>query len=79
MAVTPKLNCTVQITAKDINGNNLAKTYNFVNSITMDFVKGMINIVDDVQGSVYHPLIPISSFTDTIVAGQNGQHQIVTS
>jgi hypothetical protein len=78
MPANPLLNCTVKITAKDINGNNIAKQFNNVYGMNFDYQKGMLAILD-VTGEFYFPLTPLSSFTYTIVANPGGQHTIVTS
>lgn len=74
----PLINATVKITAKDINGNNIAKTFSRVYNINFDYNDGTINIVD-ATGSFYFPLTPLTTFTYTIVANPGGSHSIVTS
>jgi len=69
MPLTPAISARVTITARDINNNNVAKTFNSVGSINFDYVKGMINIVDLVQGSLYFSLTAITTLTYTAVAG----------
>ncbi len=66
MANSPLLPCRVTVTAKDINGNNVAKTYNSVISLNFDYAKGMANIVDLVQGQYYFSLTLITSVTYTV-------------
>ena len=78
MPNTPLINATVKITAKDINGNNIAKQFNQVRGIIFDYSDATINIID-ATGSFYFPVLPLTSFTYTIVAGVNGSHTIVTS
>jgi len=79
MANTPLILATVNITAKDINGNNVAKQFNQVNYLNFDYVKGMVNIVD-VTGSFYFTLTSESTLTYTITKTAPGiNHAIVTS
>jgi len=78
MANVPLLNATVKITAKDINGNNIAKQFNSVNYLNFDYEKATVNVVDT-TGSFYFAINPISSFTYTIVANPGGSHAIVIS
>ncbi len=78
MANTPLINATVKITVKDINGNSVAKQFNFVTQMHFDFSDGTINIVD-VTGSFYFTLLTITSFTYTIVAGFGGSTTVVMS
>jgi hypothetical protein len=77
MANAPLINATVNVTARDINGNNKPKQFNNVGSISFDYNKGMCNIVDLVLGSYYFPISPLSSLTYTIVSGVNGATTIV--
>lgn len=78
MPNSPLINATVKITAKDINGNNIAKTFNAVKGVNIDYTDGTINVID-VTGSFYFPMLPLTSFTYTITPSPNGQHAIVTS
>jgi hypothetical protein len=59
------ITATVKITAKDINGNNVAKQFNTVYAINIDYNDATINIVD-ATGSFYFALTPVTSFTYTI-------------
>ena len=68
MPTNPAINATVSITAKDINGNNIAKQFNAVSSMTFDYNKGMVSIVD-VTGKFYFSLLAITSLTYTVVTG----------
>lgn len=74
----PLINATVKITAKDINGGNIAKTFTRVYNINFDYNDGTVNIVD-ATGSYYFPLTPLTTFTYIIVANPGGSHSIVTS
>lgn len=78
MAVSPLVNVTVKVTAKDINGNNVAKQFNSVKYINFDYTDGTVNVMD-ATGSFYFPLGPMTTLTYTIVAGPNGQHALVMS
>jgi len=78
MANTPLITATVKITAKDINGNNVAKQFNNVYYLNFDYNDGTVNIVD-ATGSFYFNLKLITSFTYTIVAGVGGVTTIVMS
>lgn len=66
MAIPQRVSCIVQITAKDINGNNIAKTYNNVVQMNIDFANGKFQIVDEVQGAFNFPFVQIATLTDTI-------------
>lgn len=74
----PLIVATVKVTAKDINGNNIAKQFNSVLGLHMDYSKGMLNVVD-ATGSFFFPLTPLTSFTYTITTGIAGVHLIVMS
>jgi hypothetical protein len=78
MANQPLLKATVNITAKDINSNNVAKQFNNVLGLNFDYNTGKINVIDT-TGSFYFSLSAISSLTYTIVTGLNGSHTVVTS
>lgn len=66
---------TVKITAKDVNGNNVAKQFNSVRRLDFDYIDGTVNIVD-VTGSFYFTIALITTFTYTI-AGTS--HTVVMS
>jgi len=74
----PLVLARVTITAKDINNNNIAKTFNTVRAVDIDFVDGTINIIDG-TGSFYFPIKPLTTVTYTITPGVNGVHVIVAS
>lgn len=78
MANTPLVNARVNITAKDVNGNNIAKQFNSVLALNFDYIKGMVNVVD-ATGSFYFSLTAITTLTYTITTGLNGTHSVVTS
>ena len=78
MANAPIITATVKVTAKDINGNNVAKQYNQVKGIVFDYNDATVNIID-VTGSFYFPLTPLTTFTYTIVANPGGSHVVVMS
>ena len=77
MPLTPAINTRVNITAADINGNRVPKQYNFVQTLTLDYYKGMVSINDSVQGLVYFPILSVTSMTVTIVGGVGGGTSIV--
>jgi len=80
MALSPRMAGIVNITTKDINGNSIAKVYNQVLFVGLDYAKGMINVVDNVQGSFYFSLYAVATFTYTAVGGQAvPQHSMVIS
>lgn len=79
MPTTPAITTTVKITARDINGNNVAKTFNSVNTLSFDYIKGMVNIVDLIQGSFYFPITPLTTITHTITSGVGGVTTVVMS
>ena len=72
------INALVKITAKDINGNNVAKQFNQVRYINFDYNDATVNIID-ATGSFYFPLVPMTTLTYTIVANPNGSHSLVMS
>ena len=78
MANQPLIVSTVKVTAKDINGNNVAKTFSAVTQIKFDYSKGMVHILD-ATGSFYFPLTPMTTLTYTIVTGVAGSHAVVMS
>ena len=74
----PALNCIVRITARDINNNNVQKSFFQVRQLEFDYTDAVVNIID-VTGSFYFPLTPTTTITYTIVTGTNGQHTVVIS
>ena len=80
MANTQIITTTVKITARDVNGNNVAKQFNQVVSLHFDYADStpIINIVD-VTGSFYFPILPLSAVTYTITPNPGGSHVIVMS
>lgn len=58
----------VTITAPDMAGNSVAKTFSSVESIKYDFVERTINIVDD-SGSFYFGYNTIATVTHVISNG----------
>ena len=74
----PLILATVKVTARDINGNNIAKQFNGVRLINFDYGDGTVNIVD-VTGSFYFPLTPMTTLTYTITTGLAGSHVLVMS
>lgn len=79
MPTTPAITARVTITARDINNNNVAKTFNFVGSLTFDYNKGVVSIVDLNQGQFYFSLLTITTLTYTVVAGVGGATTVVMS
>ena len=59
---------TVIITAYDIKGNSVTKTFLSVNSISYDFMFNKINIVD-ATGSFYFGYSAVATITHVIVGG----------
>ena len=78
MAYRPTILGTVNITAKDIKGGNVAKQFNQVSSIIFDYGDGTVNIID-ATGSFYFSLLLITTLAYTIVTGVGGQHTVVMS
>ncbi len=78
MPNNPILIARVTITAKDINNNNVAKTFNSVYNMNFDYNDGTINIVD-ATGSFYFNLKAITTLTYTITAGIAGSHVVSMS
>lgn len=78
MANTPLINATVKITAKDINGNNVAKIFSAVRGLNFDYNDATVNVID-ATGSFYFSLSALTSLTYTITANPGGQHAIVAS
>jgi hypothetical protein len=74
----PLIISTVKVTAKDINGNNIAKQFNSVSALHFDYAKGMVNIID-ATGQFYFPLTPLTTLTYTITTGIAGAHVVVMS
>jgi hypothetical protein len=75
---SPLINATAKITAKDVNGNNVAKQFNAVRFINIDYTDGTINIID-ATGSFYFPMSPLTTLTYTITPGFSGLHVLVAS
>lgn len=78
MPLSPAINTTVRITAKDINNNSVAKQYNAVRELHFDYNDGTVNIVDK-TGSFYFPIMPMTTVTYTITAGVSPTVVIVMS
>jgi hypothetical protein len=78
MANQPALLATVNITAKDIKGGNVAKQFNQVSSLHYDYAKGMVQVTD-ATGQFYFSLMLITTLTYTIVTGVGGSHAVVMS
>jgi hypothetical protein len=66
MATTPALNATVRITAKDINGGNIAKQFNNVSKLQFDYARGMVRVTD-ATGEFYFSLTAITTLTYTVL------------
>ena len=79
MANDPLIRGVVTVTAKDINGNNVAKQFNNVSSLNYDYYKGMGRVVDFALGEYFFPLTPLTTVTYTIVANPAGSHTVVMS
>lgn len=79
MPTTPAINTIVTITARDINNNNIAKTFNSVGSMNFDYNKGMVRIIDLVQGEFFFSLLTITTLTYTVVSGVGGTTTVVMS
>jgi hypothetical protein len=80
MANTGIITTTVKITNKDINGNNIAKQFNQVQTLHFDYndATPMINIID-ATGSFYFPITSLTTVTYTITANPGGSHVVVMS
>jgi len=78
MANVPAVLATVNITAKDINGNNIAKQFSSVYGLNFDYSKGTIEVID-ITGTFYFSLTKLTTLTYTITTGLGGQHTVVTS
>lgn len=68
MSLNPAINATVKITAKDINGNNIAKQFNSVTNLEFNYSKGIVKIYD-VTGEFIFSLMLVTTLTYTVVAG----------
>jgi hypothetical protein len=78
MPTTPAITATVKITAKDINGNNIAKQFDSVSFLFFDYNKGMVQVTD-VTGQFYFSLTAITTLTYVIVSGVGGVTTVVMS
>lgn len=78
MAYTPAINARATVTSRSLANDNVVKVFSTVHSITFDFDKGMVNVVDE-TGSFFFSLKVMTSIADTIVTGVNGQHSFVMS
>lgn len=78
MANQPVIRGIVKITVKDINNNSVAKTFNNVTNVNIDYNDGTINIVDS-TGSFTFGIVLVTTFTYTIVTGLAGSHSLVIS
>jgi hypothetical protein len=78
VANQPAILANVKITADDVNGNNVAKQFNAVGSVTFDFNKGQVNIVDQ-TGSFYFSAGDLGTVTYTVSAGDFSPVSIVMS
>jgi hypothetical protein len=78
MANQPAILGTVKVTAKDINGGNVAKQFNNVSSLHFDYAKGMVRVID-ATGQFYFSLMLITTLTYTVNANPGGSHVVVMS
>lgn len=78
MANSPIITTTCKITARDMNGNNIAKQFNAVKQFNFDYTDATINVVD-ATGSFYFPLNTFTTLTYTITANPGGSHVVVMS
>lgn len=78
MANVPLIQARVNITARDMNGNNVAKQFNSVMGMNFDYNDGTINIID-ATGSFYFNLKLVTTLTYTITTGVTGLHNVVMS
>ena len=78
MAFSPALVTTVKITAKDINGNNIAKQFNAITQLVFDYRDGTVCIFDQ-TGQFYFSLTAITTLTYVITTGTAGVHTVVMS
>lgn len=70
MANQPALTAAVTVTAVNIKGASVANIFAQVRSISMDYDKGMLSLLDAEQGAFYFPLTPVTTIT-FVVAGKN--------
>ncbi len=74
----PLILCTVKVTARDLNNNNVAKQFNQVREIDFDYNDGTVRVFD-ATGTFYFPLTPMTTLTYTITTGLAGSHVVVMS
>lgn len=67
MPSTPAITGRVTITAADINGNSVATTFNNVIGLYFDYFKGVVKVVDSIQGEFFFALIPVTTVTVTVL------------
>lgn len=78
MPTTPAIKATVNITAKDLNGNNIAKQFNNVVDLRFNYFKGVVEVTD-ITGQFYFSLLLITTLTYTITTGIGGVTTVVMS
>ncbi len=69
MANQPALDASATITAVNIKGSSVANIFTAVRSISFDYDKGMLSLLDAEQGAFYFPLTPVTVVT-FVVAGK---------
>lgn len=66
MPLTPAISGNVTITCKDISGSTTAKIFASVIDLEFDYFKGVVKIVDSVQGMFVFGLTTLTTITVTI-------------
>lgn len=66
MPLSTAISGNVTITCKDISGSTTAKVFSSVIDLEFDFFKGVVKIVDSVQGMFVFGLTTLTTVTYTI-------------
>lgn len=66
MPSTPAITARVNITATNILGSSVACVFTSVTNLEFDYYKGMVRIVDAVQGEFFFSLLTPTTITYTI-------------
>ena len=67
MPSTPAITGVVTITSVDINGNSVAKSFSSVLELSFNYFKGVVKIVDSVQGEFFFGLTSVTTVTYTVL------------
>lgn len=78
MPTTPAINAIVTVTAKDINGNSVAKIFRSVTNLEFNYSKGIVKVYDT-TGQFIFSLLGVTTLTYTVVAGVEGATTVVMS